>query len=224
MFEQRTLSRRERERLIHRQEILDAALELFAQKGFYNVTMKEIAERAEFAVGTLYKFFQSKQHLYKSLILERTIHFHNTLINVLDEEMDDPLEQIEKFIMTKMGLLGKHIAIIRLYFTEIYRVNPTIKADLEAELTRMRREFRTKLSALMERAINAGLIRRSDPMHMAMALDGLMKGFVFGYLEESFGKDPSEIDYEKLEKLFAEDYAKTVREVFFKGALASTAA
>ncbi|MBW1921133.1 MAG: helix-turn-helix transcriptional regulator, partial [Deltaproteobacteria bacterium] len=36
------LTRRERERLRHRKEILEAAVELFSEKGFYNVSMQEI--------------------------------------------------------------------------------------------------------------------------------------------------------------------------------------
>jgi len=47
------LSRRERERLRHKQEILSAALRLFSAKGFHKVSMQEIASAAEFATGTL---------------------------------------------------------------------------------------------------------------------------------------------------------------------------
>ena len=53
------LSRREREKLRHRKEMLDAALKLFSEKGFHNVSMHEIAQKAEFAIGTLYKFFKN---------------------------------------------------------------------------------------------------------------------------------------------------------------------
>ncbi|NCC26054.1 MAG: TetR/AcrR family transcriptional regulator, partial [Deltaproteobacteria bacterium] len=57
-------TRRERERLRQRQDILAGALALFAEKGYHNVSMQEIAERTEFATGTLYKFFPSKEDLY----------------------------------------------------------------------------------------------------------------------------------------------------------------
>ena len=60
------LSRKQRERLRHRQEILDMALKLFSERGFHNVSMQQIAEASEFAVGTLYNFFQSKEMLLKS--------------------------------------------------------------------------------------------------------------------------------------------------------------
>lgn len=59
------LSRKEREQLQRRAEILQAALELFSQKGYHNVSMHEIAARAEFAVGTLYKFFKIRKSCIK---------------------------------------------------------------------------------------------------------------------------------------------------------------
>jgi len=53
--------RREREKLRQRQEMLAVALNLFSKKGYHNVSMHEVAERAEFAIGTLYKFFRTRR-------------------------------------------------------------------------------------------------------------------------------------------------------------------
>jgi TetR/AcrR family fatty acid metabolism transcriptional regulator len=62
--EEMQLSRKEREYQTHRKEILSAAEGVFAEKGFFSSTMSEIAERAEFGTGTLYKYFKSKDDLY----------------------------------------------------------------------------------------------------------------------------------------------------------------
>lgn len=52
------LSRRERERQRRRQAILEAAQAVFAEKGYENATLDEIANRAEFGKGTLYNYFE----------------------------------------------------------------------------------------------------------------------------------------------------------------------
>ena len=52
------LSRRERERLMRRREILDAAQAVFAEKGYTHATLDEIAQRAEYGKGTLYNYFE----------------------------------------------------------------------------------------------------------------------------------------------------------------------
>ena len=75
--------RREREKLRQRQEILTAALSLFSKKGYHNVSMQEIAAKAEFAIGTLYKFFKNKEDLYKVLTLEQADKFHEALTKSL---------------------------------------------------------------------------------------------------------------------------------------------
>lgn len=58
-----SMTRKERERATRRQEIIAAAEELFAARGFENTTMEEIAEKAEFGKPTLYSYFKSKDEI-----------------------------------------------------------------------------------------------------------------------------------------------------------------
>jgi AcrR family transcriptional regulator len=62
-------ARKEREKLHRRETILAAARELFFEKG-YRTTMEEIAKSAELSKGTLYLYFNSKDELYISVIME----------------------------------------------------------------------------------------------------------------------------------------------------------
>jgi AcrR family transcriptional regulator len=59
--------RRERERIELRQKILDAARELFAERGYQAVTMREIAKRIEYSATALYKHFVDKEALVREL-------------------------------------------------------------------------------------------------------------------------------------------------------------
>lgn len=43
---------------------MDAALEVFAEKGLKNATMDDVAEKAELSKGTIYLYFKSKEHLF----------------------------------------------------------------------------------------------------------------------------------------------------------------
>ena len=71
MIRTEKISRKEREYLAHREEILSAAEKVFAAKGFFSTTMSDIAREAEFGTGTLYKYFKSKEELYFTLIDEK---------------------------------------------------------------------------------------------------------------------------------------------------------
>jgi len=91
-MEERKLSSRERERLAQRREMLAAALDLFSDKGYHNVSMHQIAEKAEFAIGTLYRFFKNKEDLYRALIREQSDKFHEALTRAIEE----PGDEVEK--------------------------------------------------------------------------------------------------------------------------------
>ena len=69
------VSRKEREYQIRREEILKAAEKIFAQNGFYNSTVAEIAKESEFAIGTLYQFFTNKEELYYTMMMRSLISF-----------------------------------------------------------------------------------------------------------------------------------------------------
>ena len=63
------MNRKERERLFKKQEILDAAIKIFATKGFKATTLDEIAEKSEFGKGTIYNYFSNKEEIYKEIII-----------------------------------------------------------------------------------------------------------------------------------------------------------
>ncbi|XWK90682.1 MAG: TetR/AcrR family transcriptional regulator [Phormidium sp.] len=54
----------------YRRELLDKCFDLFAQKGYGSITMRQIAEGLGVSTGTLYHYFPSKKALYEQLVEE----------------------------------------------------------------------------------------------------------------------------------------------------------
>src|SRR3954465_3968874 len=73
------LSAREQRRLhpqgLSRTQLLDAAEEVFSRKGFHDTTLKEVAELAEFSVGSAYSFFANKDDLFRQIFVRRGDQF-----------------------------------------------------------------------------------------------------------------------------------------------------
>ncbi|MGB0892980.1 MAG: TetR/AcrR family transcriptional regulator [Parashewanella sp.] len=80
-FMDRQQTRKQREFIRREQEILDAALILFAQKDWQAVTVEQIAKQAEIGKGTVYKHFSCKEEIYGAIALA---HF-----NKFDEQWGD---------------------------------------------------------------------------------------------------------------------------------------
>ena len=177
------LSRKEREYVRHRQEILETALELFSEKGFHNVSMQEIAQKAEFAVGTMYKFFENKEDLYKALVLEQSDKFHNALTEAI-EASDDEIEKLQNYVRAKGEVFAANVRMIRLYFAETRGASFNVRAGLDSEIRERYGHFLETLAAVFASGMKKKRLKKiADPYHLAVAIDSLTNAFLFLWLE-----------------------------------------
>ena len=205
-MENQALTRREREKLMHRKMILAAALELFSEKGYHNVSMQQIAEKAEFGIGTLYKFFENKENLYKALMMEKAKEYHQILMGSLDWG-GDVLTVVENYITTKARLFSNDLETLRLYFAETRGASFNIKAGLDQDIRKLYDEFLARLASVLETGIQKNVFRKMDPYQMALALEGLVHAFLFYWLES-----PEQHSYEA--------NVPVIRDLFLRGVLA----
>ena len=87
--------RRERQKLAVRQEILDAARELFIKDGYENVTMRKIAEKIEYSPTTIYLHFNDKADLVRFLCEEAFVKLVD-MFEKLGEDLSDPLLALKR--------------------------------------------------------------------------------------------------------------------------------
>ena len=195
--ENNKLPRREREKLRQRQEMLAAALELFSEKGYHNVSMHEIAETSEFAIGTLYKFFKNKEDLYKALVLEKSDKFHDALTKAI-EEPDDEIEKLRNYVRVKGEIFRANVSMIRLYFAETRGARLNVMAGVDPEIRERYGHFLQSLASIFERGIRRKRFRKiADPYYLAVALDSLTNAFLFLWFEaperHPYPEDPDTI-------------------------------
>ena len=202
------LPRREREKLRQRQEMLAAALDLFSRKGYHSVTMHEIAEKAEFAIGTLYKFFQNKEDLYSELVLEEYEKFEEIITRAIDEPGDE-VEKLRNYIRARTERFRKNIAFIRLFLAERRGAGFNLKKGLDEELRTRYFTFLKNVSAVLERGMEKKRFKQiADPFHLAVALDSTLDAYLLLWLYEPeihpFPENPD-----------------TILDIFFKGLIDS---
>ena len=82
------LSRKEREMLQRRQDIIEAAEKLFQQKDYEEVTMQEIAQKAEFTRRTLYSYFKSKLDLVTVIVIESFSKMEEIIVKEIEKQQD----------------------------------------------------------------------------------------------------------------------------------------
>lgn len=87
-----------------RQRILDAALKVFAERGFYNAKVSEVARAAGVADGTIYLYFENKDDLLIQLFEDRMEYIIRRLSDELERTQGTPLERIRSLIHLHVDL------------------------------------------------------------------------------------------------------------------------
>lgn len=177
--------------------MLAAALSLFSEKGYHNVSMQEIAERSEFALGTLYKFFKNKEDLYTSLIIEQADKFHNTLMQSMAEGNDE-IEKLRNYVRTKGTIFINDVSVVRLYLAETQGASFNIKAGLDKEILKNRELVLHELASIFASGLKKHLFRQiAEPYHLALSLNSLTSSFLLLWLdkpeEHPYPEDPDVI-------------------------------
>ena len=114
-------STRQRRKEARPQELLDAALELFGEKGFAATRTDDVAERAGVSKGTLYLYYPSKEELLKAVISQRlsseiaaaaeiTEHYEGSTAQLMTEVLSDwwikvydsPTSAVFKLVITEV--------------------------------------------------------------------------------------------------------------------------
>ena len=197
MMEDQKLPRREREKLRQRQEMLAAALDLFSQKGYHNVSMHEIAAQAEFAIGTLYKFFQNKEELYKALVLELCDEFEDSIMRAIEQPQDE-VEKLRSYVRAKTEVFRRNLPFIRLYLAESRGASFNLKAGLDDEIRQRYYISVESIAAIFASGIkNQRFKTIADPYYLAVALSSVIDAFLLLWLDaperHPYPEDPDAI-------------------------------
>src|SRR5262245_53892005 len=91
--------RKSRQKESTRQEILDAARDLFVNEGFDNVSMRKIAEKVEYAPGTIYLYFKDKAEILDTLC-EQTFEKLRARMDAIQKDPGNPLEGLRRGLRT----------------------------------------------------------------------------------------------------------------------------
>ncbi len=178
---QEKVSRKEREHLVHRREILRAAEKVFAVKGFFHTTMNEIAREAEFGTGTLYHFFKSKEDLYFSLIDEKVEEVNRLTRTELLEKVS-PIKRIRKVLRLQFEFVEKNRDFFKIYISERNRFEWTVKDDLGKGIYDKMVTYIDLLARVMKEGIRSGELKPLNPLDMAHGLVGIVNSFMFEWL------------------------------------------
>jgi len=162
------------------QQIIDAAIRVFARNGYYNSRVSDVAREAGIASGTIYLYFKTKDDI---------------LVTLFRQKMAEWVAMVRKEIAGEQDPIAKIRKIVRLHF-HVIEANPELAEVVQVELRQGQKFFRGAsarevsayfdvIQAVLEEGIAAGRVRRDLPVKVATkmlfgAMDQLATSWVLG--------------------------------------------
>ncbi len=95
------------------QRILDAAAAVFAEKGFFNSRVADIADRANVADGTVYLYFKSKEEILR-IVINTAFDAFMSLARTELTKLSDPAQRLQRLAFLHLDALGsnRNLAVV----------------------------------------------------------------------------------------------------------------
>lgn len=168
-------------------EVLDAALALFVEKGFAATRVEDVARRAGLSKGTIYLYFPSKEALLEGLVRRAIVPIADSALVAIGNAEGDPRPVISMVLrMMALRISDPKVAAIPKLMLRELRSFPDLAAIYRREV--LDRVLPT-IEALIRRGMEGGYFRPVDPALTIRSLVGpvalhLALAEVFGIVPE----------------------------------------
>lgn len=151
--------------------IEDAAVELFMEQGYHATSMRQIAERAELALGGIYNHFKSKDEIFEAIIIDK--HPYKRVLPAILEAQGETVEDFMKSAARiSMAELKKQPYFMNLMFIEFVEFNGKHGASLL-------REVAPKVLPIFEKLVKSrNELRITNPAMLVRSFFGMLISFI----------------------------------------------
>ena len=158
-----------------KQQILEAAIAVFARLGFRATRMDDVAEQAGLSKGALYLYYKSKDAIIAALLQHLFAQEFKQLQALVESESKGPVVEqlliLTRQLASMMQWVGK-LMPIAFEFYAIAGRDKAVRQFLKEYFT----DYRTLLARLIERGIAQGELRDIDTEATAITLTALFEG------------------------------------------------
>ncbi|MBV6393030.1 MAG: HTH-type transcriptional regulator QacR [Anaerolineales bacterium] len=163
------------------EQILETAKDLFINKGYHGLSMREISDALDVSKAALYYYFKDKEELFLA-ILKVYLDDMSEALGRIQSEAAPRREQIRHFIEYVLAQPSKQRATIRLASQEIVHLTPKARKAFDALY---REKFIGKVQSILQQGMDNGEFRK---MRVEAAVWGLL-GIMFPYFYPAHSGD-----------------------------------
>lgn len=158
-----------------RNQILEAAVAVFARQGFHETRMDDIAKEAGLSKGALYLYYKSKDAIIATLLKYFFTREFKRLRTLIETENQGTVREQLLLLTEQLTAAMKWMSTLMPITFEFYAVAGREK-DVREFLKEYFKDYRTLLATLIQRGIDRGELRAVNPEATAITLAALYEG------------------------------------------------
>jgi len=152
-----------------REDILEAAAQVFRRKGFHGASMQDIAEAVNLQKASLYHHVSSKQEILLAL-LDRALELLRARISAISDQEIPADEKLQQMIRAYLQILTENTDLSAVLLFE----HRSLERKQHARHVPSRDRFEALWRAVLEEGVGAKLFKCEDPALTARAILGIM--------------------------------------------------
>ena len=162
------------------QQIIEAAVRIFARNGYYNSRVSDIAKEAGIASGTIYLYFKTKDEILVTLFREKMAEFVATVRKAIAAE-PDAVAKLRRLIALHFKLLEDHSEMAEVVQVELRQGQKFFRGASANEVS----GYFDLISSVLEEGMAAGMFRSDLPVKTVRkvlfgAMDQMATSWVLG--------------------------------------------
>lgn len=171
--------RKEREKELRREQIIEAAKQVFYKKGFSASTIEEIASAAQLSPGTLYLYFKNKDDLYVSIMLNISKAFLDKLEALYNRSDLNPFQKLQslKEVVYSIYELDP-VALRNVFALQTSEGIKNLSEEISEQIILISKNIIRTISKIFEDGIREKLFIEKHPIALADITWSVFSGLV----------------------------------------------
>lgn len=179
-----------------REAIIEAAVQVFSEKGYHNARMEEIAIAAGIGKGTIYEYFDSKLHLFQA-VMENSIQIYYESIVSQDLRNLSFEERLRRLMEGHVLFCQDNRELTRIIFWDA----EILDNELKEWVVSLRREKEEHMMGIIHEAIQRGELREIDPYLLTLMLTGVISSVWGPITFDNWTVDPVQLSKDMVDMM-----------------------
>jgi len=159
-----------------RRKILEATKELIIERGFKDISVRDIKEKAGISQGTIYVYFKSKEEIFVSLVDVFFSEVEKFIRQAIDAE-GDSIHKLKTFVKSDLKFYEKNLRLFKMLGKEMESIRSMCDVEYHQKIYKKYLQLVDSIAGIIKQGIKEKRIINVTPREGALVLISIIRAY-----------------------------------------------